>query len=216
MIKPLMVLLTVAFGLIGGVSAYAQAPVSNDATQAARDRLVAYLEATKTLTASFRSVQLDENRDAYAQLSGRVEIKRPGRFRWEYEQPEPELLVANGKTLWHYTPDLEQVVVREIGQLSAANPAQLLVGDVALDDEFDVVGASRLDNMDWVEIKPRKVESDFGSVRLGFVDGSLSMMEMGDKLDQITQFVFTDVVTNETLADTRFEFSPPPGTEVVD
>jgi len=216
MMKRLLVLFIVALGLSAGAPAGAQAPVSDDATQAAHDRLVAYLDATKTLTASFRSVQLDENRDAYAQLSGRVEIKRPGRFRWEYEQPEPELLVANGETLWHYTPDLEQVVVREIGQLSAANPAQLLVGDVALDDEFDVVGASRLDNMDWGEIKPRKGESDFGSVRLGFVDGSLSMMEMGDKLDQITQFVFTDVVTNEALADTRFEFSPPPGTEVVD
>lgn len=182
----------------------------------ARALLDAYLENTQTLTAGFTSVLMDENRERMAESAGQVAIKRPGRFRWEYTAPEPSLLVTDGVSLWNFDPDLEQATVTRIADLDSANPAQLLGGGADLDRDFEIVGGYRTGEVEWVEVRPRAATSDFDSVRLGFSDTTLSMMELRDKLGQITQIALSDVVTNEAVADERFAFEAPEGTTVVD
>lgn len=182
---------------------------------AARERLESYLEATQTLRARFRSVLLDERRSTLAESAGQVALKRPGRFRWEYTVPSPSLLIADGESLWSFDPELEQAVVRRMDDMDGANPTQLLGGDADLERDFDVVGAYRAAGVDWVEVTPRAIASDFDTIRLGFVDGTVTMMELGDKLGQVTQILFEDVEINTPLADAQFEFVPPPGTDIV-
>jgi outer membrane lipoprotein carrier protein len=195
--------------------AMAQAPADDANQAAARERLAGYLTATQTLRASFRSVLLDERRTALAESAGRVALKRPGRFRWEYTTPSPSLLVADGESVWSFDPELEQAVVRRIDEMDGANPTQLLGGDADLDRDFNVVGAYRVDNVDWVEVTPKAIASDFDTIRLGFVDGTVTMMELGDKLGQVTQILLDDVEVNQPLADAQFQFEPPPGTDIV-
>ncbi len=198
--------------------AFAQAPAEATAADAtsARARLVEYLADTQSISADFRAVQLDEERVAMTEQTGRMAIKRPGRFRWDYLTPSESLIVSDGEMLWTYDPDLEQVMERRIDELEGSNPTQLLGGDADLDRDFEVLKAFRVDKVDWIEVKPRDAASDFDLVRLGFVEGTINMMEMHDKLGNITQFALTNVVANGAIDDALFAFKPPPGTDVVD
>ncbi len=217
---------------VGSANVAAQAPGSSpdasqeaivDATVAqdtqvadATARMRTYLDSTTTLTASFRSLLLDDAREPLAEAVGAMALKRPGRFRWEETAPEPGLLVTNGTSLWSYDPDLEQVVIRQVAELDSANPAQLLGGGADLEKDFRVVGGYRVDDIDWVDVRPRATTSDFDIVRFGFRDTSLAMMEFHNKIGQITQYVLSDVVANAKVSDDLFSFTPPPGTEIVD
>ncbi|MEO1575375.1 MAG: outer membrane lipoprotein chaperone LolA [Pseudomonadota bacterium] len=194
----------------------ADAGASDASVEAATKRMRAYLDSTTTLKASFRSLLLDERREPLAESVGEMALKRPGRFRWEETAPENALLVTNGVSLWNYDPELEQVVIQEVASLDIANPAQLLGGDADLEKDFQVVGGYRVDDIEWVDVRPRTNTSDFDIVRFGFRGTSLAMMEFHNKIGQITQYVLEDVIANQPIDDDRFTFSPPPGTEIVD
>ncbi len=196
----------------------AQMPAQEPATDmaSARERLVSYLANTTSLSADFRALRLDEDRAVESEQTGRMAIKRPGRFRWDYQTPEASLIVSDGEMLWTYDPDLEQAMQRRVDELEGSNPTQLLGGDADLDRDFEVMKAFRVGKVDWIEVKPKDVASDFDLVRLGFVEGTINMMEMHDKLGYITQFALTNVVANGPLDDALFAFEPPAGTDIVD
>jgi hypothetical protein len=98
--------------------------------------LRAFLAETVTLEARFSQVLLEAD-SAHAQVSeGSFYLHRPQRFRWDYESPAPQLVVADGEHLWLYDPDLEQVTVRRLDDGLSSTPAMLLSGDGVLEDSF--------------------------------------------------------------------------------
>src|SRR5690242_10909353 len=80
------------------------------------DDFLAFNSATKTATATFEQQAYDRNGKVVDRSSGRFAFARPGKFRWAYEKPRQQLLVADGTKLWIYDPDLQQVTVKRIGQ----------------------------------------------------------------------------------------------------
>ncbi|MEM6640316.1 MAG: outer membrane lipoprotein chaperone LolA [Pseudomonadota bacterium] len=200
----------------GASDAAASVSEVDAAVVSATERLRSYLDNTTTLRAHFRGVVLDEDRTALAQSEGELALKRPGRFRWEETAPEAELLVTDGISLWNYTPDLEQVSVRDVASLDRSTPAHLLGGGADLEKDFRVVGGYRVGELDWVDVRPRADSSDFSIVRFGFSSDGLRMMELHSKIGNITQYVLDDVEENGRIADSVFTFVPPPGTDVVD
>ena len=181
----------------------------------APELLRAFLAETVTLEAAFSQVLL-EDESQHAQVStGRFYLHRPQRFRWDYEAPVPQLVVADGENLWLYDPDLEQATVRRLDDGLSDTPAMLLSGDGSLDESFRIGAAYREDGFDWVELAPRSGEADFAGVRVGFVDGVLASMELIDALGQTTIIRFEGVVVNEPLDAALFQFVPPPGADVI-
>jgi len=43
--------------------------------------------------------------------SGRIFVKRPGMMRWEYEKPDLQTIVTDGRRLWIYRPEDNQVII---------------------------------------------------------------------------------------------------------
>ncbi len=183
-------------------------------TSEIRATLQAYLDAIDSLRADFRSVLLDERKIPVAESSGVLMIKRPHRFRWEYREPSPSLILADGEKLWSYDADLEQAVVRRMDEIEGANPSSLLSSDARLEEDFDVLGAYHSGDVEWVDLRPQG-QSDFTRVRLGFDDGVISLMELHDQLGQITQIALSGVDDTPDLDDGLFRFEPPPGTDIV-
>jgi len=60
--------------------------------------------------------------------SGSFEFVRPDRFRFAYLKPFEQLIVADGRKVWLFDADLNQVTVRTLAQALAATPASLLAG----------------------------------------------------------------------------------------
>jgi outer membrane lipoprotein carrier protein len=178
-------------------------------------QLRAFLAGTVTLEARFSQVLLAAD-SPHSQVSeGRFYLHRPQRFRWDYQTPAPQLVVADGEHLWLYDPDLEQVTVRRLDDGLSSTPAMLLSGDGELEDSFRVGAAYHEDGVDWVELAPRAEAADFAGVRVGFDAGQLVAMELIDALGQITLIQFSELRVNPPLEAGLFSFTPPPGVDVL-
>jgi len=126
------------------------------------------------------------------------------------------VVVSDGKTLWLYDPDLEQVTVKPLDQVLANTPALLLGVDLpALKKEFQVSPLATSDGLEWFELLPRNEESVFRQVLIGFRGEMLERMELFDHLGQSTQLQFSGVEVNPNLDAARFHFTPPPGVDVI-
>jgi outer membrane lipoprotein carrier protein len=179
------------------------------------ERVDRYLSRLTTLRAGFEQEVLDSTGSVREEASGTLAIAKPGRFRWDYRKPSEQLLVSDGRTLWLYDAELEQVTVRKADQALSATPASLLSGQGNASESFEVADAGSADGYEWALLKPRLGDTDFREVRLGFRNGRLERMELVDRLGQTTRIRFTDVEINPVLTDGLFDFKPPPGVDVV-
>ena len=128
----------------------------------------AFLQDVHSLKADFVQVVLDSNLKQVKQSTGTLTIKRPGRFRWDYLKPNSEIIVADGKRLWLYDADLQQVTVKPLNDTLAASPAVLLSGSNDVEKSFSVEDLGAKDGLEWVSLVPKVKDTDFDNVKLGF------------------------------------------------
>jgi outer membrane lipoprotein carrier protein len=187
--------------------------------QAARasglDQLHAFLEKTRSAQGAFTQTVVSRDRRSTQTTSGTFSFARPGKFRWAYEKPFAQLIVADGATVWLYEPDLNQVIVRKLDAALGATPAALLAGDNSLERDFTLVASGERDGLDYVDATPRTSESQFTRIRLGFSGDLPRKMELTDAFGNTTDLVFTDLRRNPALAPSTFAFAIPAGADVV-
>jgi len=179
------------------------------------ERFQLYLRTTQSAQADFEQKVFDGRRTLLQTATGTFAFERPGRFRWVYATPTPQLIVGDGERVWIYDEDLAQVTVRRLARALGSTPAALLAGsaDVAQAFEFTELGAR--DGLEWLEAKPRDAEAGFERIRLGMSAVGVEAMELVDHFGQTTQLRFSNIERNPTLDPARFRFTPPPGTDVL-
>lgn len=175
------------------------------------DALDRFYTDTRTLAGRFTQTVRDGSGAVTEQSQGSFAIERPGRFRWDYETPYQQTIVADGRELWVYEPDLDQVTVRPIDEQSADAPGLLLSGARFPRELFEV--SAQADG--WLLLTPRRKDSGLGSVRLKLAAGSVQALELSDGMGQTTRIEFTDTQRNGPVPAERFRFSPPPGVDVI-
>ncbi len=180
------------------------------------DRFLASLE---TFQADFEQWRYDRFGHRLEPARGRVAILRPGRFRWEYTEPEPQLLLADGKRLWNYDKLLDQVSVTPQEEALVGSPALLLSDAAPPSKTFIVYRIGTRDDLEWYALEPRNADSQFSLVRLGFDTSDeqpvLREMELTDNFDQRTRIRFEHVRINQPIDPGLFRFRPPPGVDVI-
>src|SRR3970282_1683949 len=84
---------------------------------------------------------------------------RPGKMRWNYEPPNEQLVVTDGKTVWLYDPLLENVTVQPVEGGTRGTPLAFLLGVGNLREDFSCRALTRPappDGLSWLELVPRK------------------------------------------------------------
>lgn len=178
-------------------------------------QLRAFVDGARSAQGEFSQVVTAQSGRRPQEASGTFAYARPGRFHWEYDRPYRQVLIGDGKVLWSWDPDLNQVTVREIGGALGATPAAILFGSGALDDSFELADGGEHDGLAWAEARPKQSESGFESLRIGFVAGQLKRMEMRDHFGQTTVIEFTRLQANPVLAADHFSFTPPAGADII-
>ena len=188
----------------------------------AQTPLDSYLTQLKTLRAQFAQTVTDGKGEQVQTAQGTLVIVRPGRFRWELtpDGGSPQLMVADGKNLWFYDRDLEQVSVKAATAALTATPAGLLSGEGDIRELFTVTAAGKKDGLDWVVVAPRQSDADFREARLGFgtglrQEGELKRMVLKDKLGQTVRLEFVKSERNPAVAESEVKFTPPAGADVI-
>jgi len=181
----------------------------------AEAQLETFLKGLHTLQAEFRQTIQRPDEDAVYASNGIFYLKRPGQLRWEYEDPNTQVIVADGKRIWLHDLELDQVSHRSQKAALDGTPAQLLSDTGPIDAHFIVEEAGESDGLDWVELRPKEKEAQFVRVRLGLADNQLQRMEMYDSFGQVTRFIFYNLRRNPQLANNLFVFVPPPAIDII-
>ena len=175
-----------------------------------------YFAGLKTLDARFKQkVFGNKQQPGEKESSGRLIVKSPDLFYLEYTKPYKLLYVADGKKIWNYDEDLEQVTVKEQGDLLVNSPAMLLGNPQDLEKSYHVHNRGEKKGLSWFELIPKRQDANFESVSLAFKNNQLKMMEMRDNFGQITQLEFSQVTKNPHVEASQFKYTPPKGVDVI-
>jgi chaperone LolA len=193
------------------------APAQSQPTQ-----LDAYLDHLKTLRASFLQTLADGQGKEIDRATGTIIVERPGKFSWDIHPQSGsgagtagQLMVCDGRNLWFFDRDLEQVTVKPVDAALSATPALLLSGAVDVRKNFTISPAGDRLGLQWVLVEPHGAEADFREALFGFDKGELKRMILEDKLDQTATVIFDKVERNVPVRAAEVSFTPPKGADVI-
>lgn len=186
------------------------------------ESLESFLTQAKSGRASFTQVVTGPAREGQAARSktssGRFEFARPGRFRFQYDKPFVQTIVADGQTLWLHDADLNQVTARNQAQALGATPASLIAATpdlAALRRDFVLEPAPEADGLQWVSATPRAKDGQLASIKIGFKGPELAALDVLDSFGQRSQLRFSQMELNPSLPPATFQFKPPKGAELL-
>jgi len=154
--------------------------------------------------------------------SGTLLLKKPGRMRWDYDQPHPKLFVTDGSTAWFYVPGERQArrtPVKRIEDLRS--PLRYLLGKTKLEKELDGLSLApdtKPLNPGDVVLRgvPKGMRERVAQTLLEVTPDNLISRIVVEELDgSVTEFRFLQQRENVEIPDQQFHFAPPAGVEVV-
>jgi outer membrane lipoprotein carrier protein len=167
-------------------------------------------------------IQIDQNAlNRNRRASGHLYLMKSRKMRWEYQSPEEELFVSDGKTVYFYVPADHQVRKEPVKEtFDDRIPLMFLLGRSDLRNEFtqfELLNAKPLlEGTKVIRMYPKRktdlkeivmeVDPDNYQIRrliLTHIDGSRS------------EFVFSNIRTNNGVKASLFDFKIPPGVQVV-
>ena len=158
--------------------------------------------------------------------SGTFEFQKPQQFRFAYQKPFVQTMVADGQSLWLYDADLNQVTVRKQSQMLGQTPAALIAssGDLkALQAEFNLKADPDAEGLHWVRATPKQSDGAVQWIRVGLTAANaanqkipvLSALEIVDGLGQTSRLNFQNFEVNVKLTSETFQFKVPAGAQVI-
>jgi outer membrane lipoprotein carrier protein len=190
-------------------------PASASLAEGSGQVLTDYLKGLDTLSADFEQVSFNAERTAMAESRGVFYLKRPGKFRWEYRKPGEQIILADGKRVYVYDVELEQVSHQDQAKALAGTPAMLLADSAPIDREFSVKDLPSRDGLTWLELTPKAQDSEVQTIQIGFEGKELRSLIMEDAFGQVTRLLFSGAKRNPSLKDDLFKLQPTKATDIL-
>lgn len=190
-------------------------PEARSAPPSGAALLERFFRDVNSVSARFDQVVLDEALNTIQESSGTLWIERPNKFRWDYDVPFRQEIVADGQNIWVYDKELQQVAKRALRGGLGDTPAVLLAGKGRLDEKFTVKPLARQGKLAWAQLVPKNKDGGFEDIRIGFADGKLNTLEMVDGFGNTTRVTLRDARENPKIEAAKFTFTPPKGVDVV-
>lgn len=200
-----------------------------DMQQGAAQRLAGYLTRTNTLTATFVHEQRS-SAGATIRYEGNLRVRRPGLLRWEIERPYRQLHLVKGLEFYFYDEDLAQLTIRPLDEAVESTPAGLLLsaGPQAaelMQARFTIYNLPDAEGLGWTRLVPKspgrakkraEPKSSGSQIEVGLEDdGTPRQLRLQDALGRESRVLLSDVRLNPEVSKERFDFTPPPGTEII-
>ena len=155
--------------------------------------------------------------------SGTLWLKKPGKMRWEYRSPKEKLFVSNGKDAWFYVPEDRQARKESAKKLEdVRSPLAFLLGKTKLEKELQGLSlAPDIEPLTAGDVVLRGVPTAMADEISEIVleispDYRITRLVVQGVDGATTDYRFTGQKEDVAIADGRFGFKPPAGTEIVD
>ncbi len=204
-----------SLALAGVVSLPAQGDV-----QAIADKVDQRYNHMQTLEAQFAETY--SGAGMTRKESGTLELKKPGRMRWDYDEPRPKMFLTDGSTAWFYVPGERQVRRTPVKQIEdLRSPLRYLLGKTKLEKEFvglAIASDAKPVNAGDIVLRgvPKGMQERVSQTLLEVTPEGLITRIVVEELDgSVTEFRFLRQQEDVQIGDGRFKFVPPSGVEVV-
>jgi outer membrane lipoprotein carrier protein len=186
---------------------------------------------------SIKSLSFNFVQNTRGQLTGRPKTGRgqayflkettPGKMRWNYSDPDRQVLVSDGKSFSMYFESLQQMIVTPATALQQDLTYSFFTGNGNLLEDFTI---SEADNKtaneeevcSIIKLTPKVKQSQVASIHIWITEDSLiRRMEILDLFDTLTVLNFSDLQVdnleseNKKTMEQLFSFTPPEGTEII-
>lgn len=175
-----------------------------------------FLHDLPRLQADFVQQRFDEDDDLLERSEGQFFIQRPQKFRWVYNKPYQQLIVADDQYIWIYEQDLAQVTVKKASETLHNSPVILLMeNDANLSKNFNLTAVKQAQT-ETITLTPKTDNGQFQVIKIVFVQQQLDYLEFIDALEQRTRIAFSNMQRNPEFDPKLFEFTPPEGVDLID
>jgi outer membrane lipoprotein carrier protein len=154
--------------------------------------------------------------------TGEVSFKKPGKMRWDYDQPEKKMFLSTGKVLWLYEPEDKQAFRQDLKQSQLPAALSFLLGKGKLSDEFEISLAGDIPYgrpTDYrLSLKPKQPQATYKSIYF-LVDGASFLVNESVLINaagDVNDITFSDVKVNSKLSDADFTWTKPADVKVID
>jgi len=174
------------------------------------------------LRAEFAQSSFNKSLNQTIPAQGVVSLKRGGKLRWEYSEPTKQEIVSDGKTLWVYTPSLNQVNTGPAPEALSGPAGSFLAGLGKLREHFNVRFLNPAQPRDGdgnivLDLAPKQPLPTLSRLILALEPKQWEVRKavVYDQFENAVTMRFVKVVMNAGLPDKLFTFAPPPGVATV-
>jgi outer membrane lipoprotein carrier protein len=174
------------------------------------------------LKADFSQTAFNKSLNQTIAAQGSMYLKKGGKLRWEYTEPTPQQIVSDGKSIWIYTPTLNQVNVGKAPEALAGPAGSFLTGLATVRDHFSVRFLNPAQPMDKdgnvvLDLTPKQPQPTLVRLILSLDPKTWETRKavVYDQFENTVTMQFTKLAINSGLADTLFTFEPPKGAATI-
>lgn len=150
--------------------------------------------------------------------AGTLTLRKQGKMRWDYTQPEGKLFVSDGKEVYLYTAEdnrVEKVPLKDTEDMRA--PLAFLLGHLDMKKEFRDFQTHGTGTGTWLDASSKNERVPYKSVEMLIApDASIRELKVLGRDESVLEFAFSDEKLNPSVSDAFFHFTPPAGAEVMD
>ena len=185
--------------------------------QQALDAVQQKYENILTFEADFTQRSYVKMMDKAHETKCKVQIKKPGKMKWVYGLPETQVLISNGKILWHYVSEENQAIKVPIENIYSSNtPALFLAGQEKLTRIFNIENINT--NPLSITLSPKEEDQTLSRLQLfaNKKNFQITGSTVYDKLGNKTEIRFSNIKTNKDIPEKTFQFQAPHNVEILD
>ncbi|BDX06634.1 outer membrane lipoprotein chaperone LolA [Planctobacterium marinum] len=178
-----------------------------------KNKLQEKLAQLQSFSASFEQIVSDVAGETLQTAQGKLYLQQPQKLYWESFEPNEMQLIADGETLWHIDPFVEQVIAINQADAAQNHPIMLLADQQSAMWQNYLVEETAKSQFKMLSLLP---DSDFLSLTLVFESDRLTQLTIVDKMEQRNHLTFSSVEQNQTIPASLFQFDLPDGYELDD
>lgn len=180
------------------------------------DALMDRLQGLETMRGDYRQSTLDGSETTIQSVRGDFQLARPDRLYWYTEPPYEQAIYVNDDMIWIYDADLEQATQQPMTDQWEQSPALILTGTrEQIGDRYAVTLRSERGDHRSFELEPLGGGGSIETMTLSFTGREPISIRLVDSFNQTTLVNFENLEINPDLDETRFEFDPPEGVDVL-
>lgn len=171
----------------------------------------------KTLEADFVQVALSMGLNKGKVSSGVVQIKKPGKMKWQFKKPVEDLIISNGTMMWIYQKDLNQVIETKVEVNTPQVAMNFLAGAGNMEKDFKIELTDTTASVYELKLYPKEAIPHISEINL-FVDKKEFLVlktVVKDAFGGETSVAISNIKINSEIKDSVFEFTPPKGVSVM-